>query len=339
MSMKKGFCIRCVAKEPRRRIFNVNSEAEKCYCPHCMKEYKPKDAIAHYNHFIEYITDQADMTLRVARRPDVSYQKYADVLEYEPDYVPALLGRISSLIYQSTLRHSRFNDAISLIDLDLDRFHLVSSRSVYTRFLKSSKEMAEAYTDRLYKRLTFKNYFYDSECVKLYVERLLEIIRFYRFLEKELKFVGEIEYVNIFVEEIRTLDLHVHDKFTTLDGMVYNFIEVSDSITLSLSEKRVHTGVEKFHPKTLNENGKKFDVIKDVMFRSNSTMYRFINVGVGFSMGMGTVGLILLIICLFFIGKELFWLFFISGAAFTLVGFFFLFLQSILRRQVRKSRY
>lgn len=341
MSMKKGFCIRCITKDAKHRIFTVNSEAEKCYCPRCMKEYTPKEAIGHFNHYLAYLTNQADMTLQIARRPDVSYQKYAEVLEYDNDYVPALLGRISSLIYQSTLRHSRFDDALLLIDLDIDRFHLVSSRAIFINFLKSANEMATSYEERIYRRLTFKGYFYDVDCVRLYLQRLLEVTRFKAHVKKELEDLNEKETSDLIASQIEQFRKYLHNNLVTISGIQYQFDAIEKDKTPSIKsiEGKIHTGVERFTPKTLNETDKKHHVIKDVVFKSNKTAYHVINLGLGFAMGIGTLGLILVVLSLFMIGKPLFLPLLIIGLSFNFIGLVFLLVQFILRRKIKKSRY
>ncbi len=341
MSMKKGFCIRCITKDAKHRIFTVNSEAEKCYCPRCMKEYTPKEAIGHFNQYLAFLTNQADMTLQIARRPDVSYQKYAEVLEYDNDYVPALLGRISSLIYQSTLRHSRFDDAILLIDLDLDRFHLVSSKPLFIKFLKSANEMSTSYEERVYRRLTFKGYFYDEDCVKLYLQRLLEVTRFKAHIKKELELLNEKEASELIAGEIEHFRKYLHNNLVTVSGKQYQFdtVEKDKSPCIKSIEGNAHTGVEKFRPKTLNETDKKYNVIKDVVFKSNETAYHIINLGLGFAMGIGTIGLLLVILSLIFMGKPLSLPLLIIGLSFNLIGLVLLLIQFILRKKVKKSRY
>lgn len=343
MAMKKGFCIKCITKDPKHRIFKVNSEAEKCYCPHCLKEYKPKEAIGYFNRFISMLTDEADMTLQIARRPDVSYQKYADVLEYADDFVPALLGRISSLIYQSTLRRSRFEEALLLLDLDIDKFHLVANRPQYVKFLKSSNEMANAYKERLYKRLTFKSYFYDTDCIMLYVKRLSEIKDFKSYLKKELEFTNENELAQTIAQEIEEIDGLIHEDFISVNGRKHSFINFDKNgmPLIASSEERFHTGMEKYRNSTLDVNDKKLRVIKDVMFRSNKTMYHIINLGLGFSIAMGGIGTLVLIasIFLFNVNTNIFWALIIVGFAFHLVGIILLVIQFILRAKVRKSRY
>lgn len=51
-TLKKAYCTHCKTENELNRIFEVNPDAEICYCPFCMTELKPKEAIDDYNYFI-----------------------------------------------------------------------------------------------------------------------------------------------------------------------------------------------------------------------------------------------------------------------------------------------
>ena len=53
MALKRGFCTHCQGDEIQR-IFNVNKEAEICYCPVCAHPMQPKDAIVNYRNLISH---------------------------------------------------------------------------------------------------------------------------------------------------------------------------------------------------------------------------------------------------------------------------------------------
>ncbi len=342
MSMKKGYCIKCRSTNPKRHIFNVNSDAVKCYCPRCMAEYKPKVAINNFNRFIENMQVSADISFKIARLPDISYQKYADVLEYESDYVPALLGRISSLILVSTLRHSRFYDAMQLITLDSNKFHANGCHEQYVHFLKSANQMANDYKDRMFKSLTFRSYFYDVDCIRLYVLRMDEIHKFKKFLAEELAEIEEAESFDLVNKEAEEIDDMVHHEFVTADGHKHSFItfEIDNYPLISTSDEMVKTGVEKYRPSTLDENDRKLRYIKDQIFRSNKALSRIVNFGLVFGVGLGTIGTILIIIGLFFTNNKLvFWPLFITGAVLIFVSVISVIVQAILRVKLKKSRY
>ena len=340
MSMKNGYCIKCHTANPKRRIFKVNSDAEKCYCPHCLAEYQPKVAINHFNRFINGMVEDADMTLKIARMPDISYGKYAEILEFDSDNVPALLGRLSSLLYLSTLRHSRFNDVVALLDLDLDRYHLVSSRNDYGRFLKTANDMANSYRETMIKRLTFRSYFYDPDCVILYLKRIKEIIDFKLVLQREFEFLKEYIQVDIIKNDVKNLNESLKVEFITALGNKIKLVSFDDfgDPSISTSKEKIHTGLEKYRNSTLDLNDKKLIVIKDEMFKSNKTIYHIINLGLGFGIALGSLGLTVLIVSIFFWNKVFFWPIAIVGLSIVLIGAIFILIQFILRKKVRKNR-
>lgn len=276
MAMKKGFCIRCHTTDPRRRIFLVNSESTKCFCPRCMAEYRPKDAINYYNHFIKVACKRANTFLYTAKRPDLSYDKFGRVLEFEPEFPTALLGRLASLFYLSTLRRSRFDDVVTLISLDNDRYHLVGCREDYYNFLKTADADAETYRLRIFRLLTLKNYFYDMECLKLYVSRLNEIISFKKFIQKELSIIGFEKDAKEIDNELKDLNERLNDvSYYTIDGFVHRFkgFEKNGAILFLDSQESIDTSLTKYRPSALYPKDKSAIYIKDQIFRSNKTSY------------------------------------------------------------------
>ena len=168
MAMKNGYCVKCHTDDPRRRVFKVNSEAVVCYCPVCMTQYKPKEAIAHYNRFIDGLLRKSDTSLHVAMLPETSYKNYARVLEFESENVRALLGRLLSLIYLSTLRRSKFDEVVLLMNNDISRYRLIGSRTDFLNFIRSANAAANYYIETMVRRLTMKGCFYDLDCLSLY---------------------------------------------------------------------------------------------------------------------------------------------------------------------------
>ena len=62
MALKRGFCTHCQGDEIQR-IFNVNREAEICYCPVCAHPMQPKDAIVNYRNLISNYLKRASRYL------------------------------------------------------------------------------------------------------------------------------------------------------------------------------------------------------------------------------------------------------------------------------------
>ena len=86
MAMKKGFCLStvCNKREEVRRIFDVNSETQFCYCPYCGKKYRPKVAIFNYEKRITRYDKKAKFFLKNVGQPLYAYNLFAYVLELEP---------------------------------------------------------------------------------------------------------------------------------------------------------------------------------------------------------------------------------------------------------------
>ncbi len=91
--MKKGFCTGtgCNNREEVRRIFEVNSEAQFCYCPYCGKKYRPKVAIFNYEKRITRYNKKAKFFLLNVGQPLYAYNLFAYVLELEPENKTAKL--------------------------------------------------------------------------------------------------------------------------------------------------------------------------------------------------------------------------------------------------------
>ena len=341
MAMKKGFCIKCRSAEPRRRIFMVNSESLKCYCPRCMAEYKPKNAINHYNHYIRYVCKRADTSLYTAKRPDLAYDQFGQILEFENEFPRALIGRLTSLFYLSTLRRSRFKDVMTLMSLDADRYHLVGSHDYYLNFLKTVNGDCETYRARAFKLLTFKNYFYDMECLKLYVRRLQEIIDFKKCIQKELKLIGEEDAANAIDVEILDFQERLNKTtYYTVDGHTHLFkgFEMKDAVLFLDSKESIDSSIIKYRPASLNPVDKNTNKIKDQIFRNNRTSYAIAvgelvggiisaNIGIGF------------LITSIFTKKPLSLAMLILGIFFTILGGFFIFWQYLFKKMLSKRSF
>ena len=343
MSMKRGYCIKCHYDEPKRHIFNVNSEAKVCYCPHCMAEYRPKDAIAHYQNFIKNLINKADTTLHLAMMPDVSYQDYADILEIEDDNVQALLGRSLSLLYLSTLRRTTFKQVILLNQNDENRYHLISNRHDYFSFLRAADHVANAYEEKVFKRLTFKSCFHDRDCVKLYISRLNELIAFKDYLVEELQTIDKQVEASLILQSIGALTTKLNGKFVTADGdvVVYHGTDKFNTPQLVTLNEKIKTGLDKYRAYTLKEDDRKLIVIKDIIFKSNKAAYRLASMGFFLGIVFIALGAIEVTASLFFI-KKMSWLFIALlslGALSALVGLVLMLLQRALKRNLKKKHY
>ena len=79
-SFKKGFCTHCKGDE-RARIFEVNKDADVCYCPHCAHTMKPKEAIGNYSYLISSYLKKASKALFESTEYLYAYQTFAHVID------------------------------------------------------------------------------------------------------------------------------------------------------------------------------------------------------------------------------------------------------------------
>ena len=340
MAMKKGYCIRCKVDEPRRRVFKVNSEAVTCYCPVCMTQYKPKEAIDHYNRFIDGMLKKSDVSLHVAMLPESSYRHYADVLEFEPDNVRALLGRLLSLIYLSTLRRSKFDEVIMLMNNDISRYRLIGSRTDFSNFLRSANAAANYYIETMVRRLTIKGCFYDLDCLSLYYSRIAEIKRFKLTIQDELKRINQEKEAEFLDKSIAKCDKLLEKTYVTADGNSYSLegFDRQKKPKIKELEKKYQTGLEKYNLSSLEKNDKKRRVIKDSIFRSNKAAYTFIKIGFYGGLALSALGFVLTIVALILNKQPIFYLLLVLGIFFLVSGLVLLALQFIFKGQLKKKR-
>ncbi len=340
MAMKKGYCIRCRSDEPRRHIFKVNSEAVNCYCPVCMTQYKPKEAIENYNRFIDGLLKKSDTSLHVAMLPDASYKEYAKVLEFEPDNVRGLLGRLLSLIYLSTLRKSKFDEVILLMNNDVSRYRLMGSRTDFSNFIRSANAAANYYIECMVRRLTLKGCFFDLDCLTLYYRRLAEIKRFKLAIQDELRRIDQEKEAEFLNKSIAKCDKLLEKTYVIADGTSYVLtgFDRQKNPKIQKLEKTYHTGLENYHLSTLEKGDKNRRPIKDKIYRSNEVVYMLIKIGFYGGIALGAIGLILTIVSLFFIGQAAFYLLLIPGLFLLASGLVLFILQFIFREKIKKRR-
>lgn len=271
MSMKKGYCPKCKTNDEKKRVFEVNSEAKVCYCPVCMSEYAPKTVIKAYKDLIDDKIGYGYYVLNVRKKYKKAYKTFANVLEFEQDNATALAGRLVSLIRLSTLRKVYFSDALALLKIEKYRFSLVSNKQIYIKLLTSLNVAAEEYHHNLSKRLTFKGYFYDNECLNLFVIRLREIKEFEEYLLKE--FVGLEDEGNstLITKQIAMIEKAIHAHLYTAEGVMKefkNFDEFNRPVFVSIVDKNKKP-LSKIHLRTLDMENKTLRKIPNSMFNKD----------------------------------------------------------------------
>lgn len=272
MATKKGLCPYCSSKRMERRIFPVSPEASTCFCPLCMKEMEPQEAINGYHELLDKMLLKADNTLFVTCDPVLAYSEYAEVIELEPKETHALLGRILCLIYMGKVRKSFLSEALTMLEnldyqgCDIDKFAF---------FLKKINFALDEYQSVIAKRLTFRTYFYDVECLKLYWVHLTEIVRIKELIISISKAIKK-EHVSTQIEVIINMIDHnvdelrasLHKEEFTADGKCYSLSKVVYGIAvISTVDKKSDTKLLRYRLSTLDENEKHKKYIKDEVFK------------------------------------------------------------------------
>lgn len=272
MATKKGLCPYCVTHRVERRIFPVNPEASTCFCPTCMKEVEPKVAIDGYRALIDSMLLKADNSLFVTCDPTLAYSQYADVIELEPKEAHALLGRILCLIYMGKVRKSYLPEALTLLEntpfegCDIDEFVF---------FLKKINFALDEYESSICKKLTFKSYFYDVDCLKLYWVYLYETIK---MKENILSIIKEIKknhksqqvdmMINLLDHNIDEKNKILHLDTYTANGKSYRFMKILyGKAVIEDGGKHIDTHLSRYRLSTLDENEKHKRYIKDEVFK------------------------------------------------------------------------
>ena len=279
MSMKKGYCPACKTKDEVRRIFDVNSEAKYCYCPRCMKKYRPKVAIHIYERTINHYLRRATFFLKNAGEPKLAYNLYAYVLELEPTNRSAKLGRMLSLAYISTLRRNRFGEVKELLMIQKDLFQSQYMRKEYIAFLISLDTCINKYMNRSKKKLTIKGYFHDGACFKLHLSNINAAIDLKRLIISELSGINEEKRASAVSASIKVLESEYGKSVVTVNGEEHHFTSFTKDkeplISTSTTKKKVDERVKRYRPSTLDPNAKKMRYIKDNVF-SRSCHYMFL---------------------------------------------------------------
>ena len=344
MAMKRGFCTGtgCNNREEVRRIFEVNSEAQFCYCPYCGKKYRPKVAIFNYEKRITKYNKKAKFFLMNVGEPLYAYNLFAYVLELESWNRTAKLGRLLSLAYLSTLRRNRFNEVRVLLELARDDVKETKTMAnKYSNFLDNLNECASEYIDRVRKKLTFRNYFYNGDCLKLFFVNLRDTITLKRFLAGEYSANGDKREAQKTFDEIKKLELAYNEVIYTVDGIDHsftNFTKAGDPL-ISQGRKRIDTKLSKFRMSTLDKNDKKLIYIKDTVFSTTFIrIYHLYDKAYVFSIINGAIGIGCMAAWLSLLKMKIAPLFLALFIFFTVLGLSFIALRIIFGYILKKPR-
>lgn len=187
-SLKKAYCPHCRTENELDRIFEVSPDVEVCYCPNCLREFKPKDVIDNYNYFIANKITKAERLLYRDTKFYEAYCAFAEIIEIDPTSCKARFGRILALIYMSKLKKTNFANASLLLDNEAEQyFRKMKEQIPYVKFLFRVNLALDEYFNRLHKLLTIRERFYDEDCIALFFQRLYEIIEMKKYVLEELQ--------------------------------------------------------------------------------------------------------------------------------------------------------
>lgn len=285
MALKKAYCTHCHVSDEKERIFEVNSDAEACFCPRCMTQYIPSIPIKAFELFIAKQINQADRNLFSAIGYYKSYLMYARILELDANNTHALFGRLLALIYMSTLRKTHFQNVGLLLNEEKDIFRKVSNEKLYIAFLHRVCYALDEYFVLFRKKLITHHYFYDVDCIKLYFKNLSDIQKLKAFILKEYHFIQtrhDEPDVNLAIasleKSISSQSEEMNKKWITADGYAYGYVGTSQSgdLLLGRSDKINTVKIARYKPKALlhERTNRKNKLIKDQVFPNFLPLYR-----------------------------------------------------------------
>lgn len=347
MSLKKAYCPNCHFKNEKNHVFLVNEDALTCYCPRCLSEFHPKDVINKYDQILNKKISSAKILLYSAINMQLAYQKFADLIEFDSDCVDGYYGRLLALIYMSTLRHPRFDDFNLMFEVSNSMFRK-SDLEQYVRFLDKCNNAIKEYDTNFVKRLSFKKYFYDIDCLKLYFKNLIEIKLTLKLLLKEVLYIknnlkfSNVQLISLEQDLTENIDKNankISDKYQTFEGYTYSFVEESKNgnILLGHSDSRKKTLLKHIKPKSLNSGDKhKKHIIKDKVYPDNTNVYKLMKITLPMFCVFITLMIVSLILLFILKNKITFYVFLISSISFAFISICFIVLHLISKMKLNK---
>ena len=345
--LRKGFCIHCEGDE-KLRIFNVNKEAEVCYCPYCMKEMQPKEAITNYGNLISYYLKKASKYLFESTEYLLAYQTFAHIIDLDETIKVARFGRVLSLVYLSTLRTSKINFAFMIHRQEAPKmYHYQETANEYYYFLSLLLDALDIYEAKMKQRLSSHHIFYDMDCVLLYLRRIEEIRSYKDFIALEADFFVESnkEHFNKIVNRVKKAENGYEKAFketyVTADGYSYTFIGFNNDGTPLITLQSTTKAQKNRHvePTSLFPKENKKSKIRDDVYLNNLTLARLVAASV-------PVAIILFVlaaagaIASFFVPSQLIKiLIYIGSALLLIISFVLIILHFSWKNRLKKKYY
>ena len=278
-SLKKAYCPHCKTENELDRIFLVSPDAEVCYCPNCLREYRPRDVIDNYNYFMVNKITKAERLLYRETKFYEAYCAFGEIIEFDSSSCKARFGRILSLIFMSKLRKTNFANATLILQNEAEQyFRKMKDQTPYVKFLSRATAALDEYERRLHKKITIKERFYDEDCVALYYQRLYEIIEMKKVLLEELEkswaktSEDKTEHlIRSIKASISFLNVKFEDVSVTTNGICYKVSKVTSPNNITVKSLAEHLyPIKNYRVHKLVDNEKRGKLLSDKVFPDNS---------------------------------------------------------------------
>lgn len=349
MALKRGFCTLCDGDE-KLRIFNVNKEAEKCYCPHCTSMIQPIDAINNYQNLIEHYLKKASRYLFETTEYLRAYQTFAHIIELDDSINVAYMGRLLALVHLSTLRKSKIPFVQIMHRQQAPKYF--RSRGLlnkYYHFIILLLDALDIYENKMKKRMMSHGIFYDVDCVTLYLRRAEEIRDYKEFLLSEANYFNEStknQFGNIVerIEENKSrYDAIFKDTYLTADGTAYALTKFGPNGDPVLSiQKNVAEQQKVRHIKesiSLSPKDNKKSPIRDELYLNNYPLFIFVTASVPLAIVLFLVSLAAVIVGVVIPNDVAKAILIISAAVVTSVSLMLLILHFAWKNALKKKYY
>ena len=347
MALKKGFCTHCHGIE-KERIFDVNKEAEICYCPKCLTPMQPKEAIDNYGDLISRYLKKASRYLFETTEYLLAYQTFAYIIDLNETIKVAHFGRILSLVYISTLRTGKIGFAYQLHRQEAVRlFHYQENANEYYHFLMLLLDALDEYENRMKKRLLTHGYFHDLDCIVMFLRRGEEIRAYKDFINSEAVFFVESNKDQFKTIIKRTKDASrnyqriLSSTYTTTDGYNYVFYKFSNDGTplITLQSQASSKMTRKFKVVYLYPKDSKKSGIRDDIFLNNLPLSRLVSISIPFAIFLLLVAVTGVIFSFVVEGQLEKLLLYIGSGAILLISLILFILHFAWKNRLKKKYY
>ena len=346
MAFKKGFCTHCKGDE-RARIFNVNKEADVCYCPHCAHTLKPKEAISNYSWLISSYLKKASKALFESTEYLLAYQTFAHVIDLDDTVKVAYFGRLLSLVYLSTLRTSKISFALQMHRQQAKLFHYQETAREYFNFLWLLLDALDQYEIRMKKRIKFHSFYYDEDCIRLYLKRVDEIKKYKEFITIEAGFFVDSnkDQYSVVIDRVnngmKDYNSTFNQRYVTTEGKSYLFdgFGRDEMPVVNLQKHIPEQPAHNYKPLSLLPNEEKIPLIKDDIYLNNLTLSRLVKMSVPVAIFLLVVVAGAMIASFFIEPKTIKLIIYISSILLLAASFLLIILHFAWKNSLKKKYY